>query len=121
MPDLNARAVRRFLRALVLMPAVLVPLVAAPAMAVPPESWPKGQPVTAFDYLLVLLIIPAGAALVISLLVMVPSMIRGQKTGSEQAWRNENEWFGGPQEGVEAADQEPQVAEKGAGGASGRW
>jgi hypothetical protein len=122
MPDLNARVVRRFLRALVLTPALLVPLVSAPAFAVPPESWPQAKPVTALDFLLVLLIIPLGAALVIALLASVPAMVSGQKTAPGQAWRNENEWFGGPKDGVDAADkveQQPKGDDR--GGASGRW
>lgn len=125
MPDLNPRVVRRSLRALVLTPPLLVPLVAAPAFAVPPESWPTAEPVSALDYLLLLFVIPLGAALVISLLVMVPSLIRGQKSAPEQAWRKENEWFGGPKDGVEGVEAtSAQKAEKPVGergGASGRW
>lgn len=120
MPDLNPRVVRRSLRALVLTPALLVPLVAAPAFAVAPQSWPDAKPVTGFDFLLVLFIIPLGVGLLITLLVMVPSMIRGQKKAPGEAWRNENEWFGGPTDGVKSTEQ-AEKAGSDRGGASGRW
>jgi hypothetical protein len=75
--------------------------------------------------LLVLVVIPLGLALVISLLAVVPSMIRGERYTPGLAWRNENEWFGGPKDGLEATDKtDPQAleaAEGARGGASARW
>lgn len=125
MSDLNARVVRRSLRALALTPALALPLVSAPALAAPPESWPDAEAVGALDFLLVLLIIPVGLALLIALLAYVPSMARGEKYTPGLAWRNESEWFGGPAEGLEAADKAEQPAVEGAeadrGGASARW
>ncbi len=120
MPDLNARVVRRSLRALLLTPALLVPLVAAPAFAVPPDSWPDASPVTALDYLMLLLVIPLGIGLVITVLVMVPGMIGSQRKSPNEAWRNENEWFGGPKDGVGAAESSDKAGSD-RGGASGRW
>jgi hypothetical protein len=125
MPDLNAAVVRRSLRTLILTPAVLAPLVAAPAFAAPPEAWPDAEATSALDYLLILLVIPLGLALVITVLALVPSMIRGEKYTPGQAWRNENEWFGGPKDGLEAADQTDvkavEAGEADRGGASARW
>lgn len=125
MSDLNSRVVRRSLRALVLTPALLVPLVAAPAFAVPPEAWPDSEPVGALDFLLLLLVIPLGLVVLIWVLASVPSMARGQKYTPGLAWRNESEWFGGPTDGLEAADRtEPEAieaAEADRGGASARW
>lgn len=125
MSDLNARVLRRFLRALVLVPAALLPLVAAPALAAPPEAWPDSEPVGALDFLLVLVLIPGGLALVIALLTLVPSMARGDKYAPGQAWRGENAWFGGPKDGLEAADRtDPAAIESGhqeRGGAGARW
>ena len=125
MSDLNARVVRRSLRALALIPAVALSLVSAPALAAPPESWPDTEAVGALDFLLVLLVIPVGLALLIALLAYVPAMARGEKYTPGLAWRNENEWFGGPTEGLEAADKAEQPAVEGAepdrGGASARW
>lgn len=125
MPHLNPRVVRRSLRALVLTPAVLVPFAAAPAFASAPQSWENATNPSVFDFLLVLLIIPAGLALVIALLASLPYIVHGDKYKPGRAWRNENEWFGGPKDGLEATDQvDPQTVrrtEAEAGGASARW
>jgi hypothetical protein len=119
----HSPAVRRAARALALTPAVLV-ATAAPAFASPPEQWGTEPSVPALDALLVYLLIPLGIALIITLLVYVPSLVRGQKYQPGLAWRNEPEWFGGPSSGVEAADEvEPAAveAEGERGGASARW
>ncbi len=123
MSPLNARVLRRFLRALAVTPVVGVPLVTAPVFAAPPQSWPTEPHVGAFDFLLVLFIIPLGLALVIALLVSIPSMVRGEKYTPGNAWRNESEWFGGPKDGLEAADKTDAAAaaETERGGASARW
>lgn len=125
MPEPSPRVVRRVLRTLAITPAVLLPLAAAPALAAPPEAWPDAAPTSGLDFLLVLLVIPLGLALVISLLAMVPSMVRGERYTPGLAWRNENEWFGGPKDGLEATDKtDPQAleaAERERGGASARW
>ena len=117
--------VRRLARALALIPAVGVTLLAAPALAGPPSTWQEAPPVSGFDMLLVLLIIPGAAFIAITLLVFVPSWARGQKYQPGQAWRGESTWFGGPQDGIEAADQvTPQAIEEARadrGGASARW
>jgi hypothetical protein len=125
MSDLDKRVVRRSLRTLVLAPVVVLPLVTAPALAAPPETWRDADPVSAFDFLLVLLLIPAGLALVIAVLASVPAMARGNRYTPGRSWRNENEWFGGPKDGLEAADRtDPRAAEDAEGergGASARW
>jgi hypothetical protein len=115
--------VRRLARAAALAPGVLVPLAAAPALAVPPEGWPAPDPVSTLDMLLVLLGIPLALFVGITLLVYVPSMARGERYTPGLAWRNENEWFGGPRGGLGAADHaEPEsVGESDRGGASARW
>ena len=124
MLPLDPRVARRFLRALAVTPVAAIPLVAAPALAAPPQTWPTEPHVTAFDFLLVLFIIPLGLALVISLLVSIPSMVRSEKYTPGRAWRNESEWFGGPKDGLEAADKTErpaEAAETERGGASARW
>ncbi len=125
MTDLNAPVVRRLARAVALTPAALA-LMAAPAFADTPATWADPDPVSALTALMIIVIIPAGLFLVISLLVYVPSMARGEKYTPGLAWRNESEWFGGPTGGVEAADKaEPQAiegtTETDRGGASARW
>jgi hypothetical protein len=125
--DDNDRVVRRAVRALALAPAALVVLSAAPVLAAPPEQWPAPEPVSTLQTLLVLVGIPVTLFVVISLLVYVPSMARGQKYTPGLAWRSENEWFGGPRGGVEAADQKDAKALEGVaagtdrGGSSARW
>lgn len=122
--DLDARVVRRFLRALALTPAAALPLVAGPALATPPETWPDPEPVGALEYLMVLLIIPAALALLIALLAYVPSMARGDRYTPGRSWRNENQWFGGPKDGLEATDKAgttPAEEKTDRGGASARW
>lgn len=124
MPDLNAPVVRRSLRALALTPAAVLTLVGAPVLAAPPEAWPDAEPVGALDFLLVLVLIPLGLFLLITLLVSVPRLARGEKYTPGRAWRNENEWFGGPKDGLEAADRAERPSEDAAadrGGASARW
>lgn len=125
MIDLEAPVVRHVARAMALAPALLLPLAAAPALAVPPEGWEVAEPVSALQFLLLLVALPAALFIVISLLVLVPAMARGEKYKPGQAWRNENEWFGGPRGGVEATDEAAGELESGEessrGGASARW
>lgn len=122
MSDLNSRAVRRSLRALALAPAVLLSSVAAPALAAPPETWPDAEPVGAVDFLLVLLVIPLGIALVIALLATLPAMARSGRAG-ERSRHTENQWFGGPKDGAEAAKAESaaETGERERGGSSAQW
>lgn len=116
-------AVRRVARALVLVPVLLVGG-ALPAAAAPAQ-WPEPPSVSMLEFLLVLLIIPSGLALVIALLAAVPSMRGGGSTYQPGlAWRHEAEWFGGPRDGLEKADKsDPEAVEATGerGGASGRW
>lgn len=116
-------AVRRVTRALALAPVLLVGT-ALPAAAVP-SDWPEAPSVSALEFLLVILLIPAGLALVIALLAAIPSMRGGGSTYQPGlAWRHEPEWFGGPRDGLEKADKsdrETVEASGERGGASGHW
>ena len=121
---LKSSVVRRAAWALAITPAVLVGTAAGPALASAPDQWGSDPKVPALGALLVYLIIPAGLFALITLLVYVPSLVRGQKYQPGLAWRNEPEWFGGPAGGVEAADRAEQPAEDKSeerGGASARW
>lgn len=88
------------------------------AVAATPEAWADAPEHGGLDYLLVLVLIPLGIALVVSLLTVLPSLIKGEKYEPGDQWRGD-EWFGGPRQGIEAADH----AEIGTnrGGASGNW
>lgn len=106
----------------------LVAVLAAPvaAFADTPESWKTPPPVSGLDFLLVLLVFPLGLALIISLLAVLPSLIRDKGYEQGQSWRGEAEWFGGPTKGVEAAEgASAKQVEAGSGadrgGASGSW
>ena len=126
MTDLKTPAVRRFARAVALTPAILLCLSASPVIAAPPEQWPQAEPVSALHALLVLGGIPLALFAIISLLVHVPSMARGEEYTPGLAWHHQNEWFGGPSGGVEAADKPDvkaieTVKEGHTGGASARW
>lgn len=114
-------------RAVLAFWAALVAVVALPAVASAdtPASWENAPHVSGLEFLVVLVLIPAGLALAISLLAMLPSMISNRGYEPGQSWRAEAEWFGGPQKGVEAADdlspQQIEAAESGRGGTSGQW
>ncbi len=101
---------------------MLLATTAGPALASAPDTWPVEPHVSAWHALLVYLIIPGGLFALITLAVYVPSLARGQKYQPGLAWRNEPEWFGGPGEGVGAAEKdEPAGEDDDRGGASARW
>lgn len=118
---------RRIRRAALSVSAALAAVVATPAIAVAdtPEAWENAPDVSGLEFLVVLVLIPVGLALVISLLAALPSLIRDRGYEPGQSWRAEAEWFGGPRKGVEAADElapeQIEAAESGRGGTSGQW
>jgi len=99
------------------------------AVAAPPNTWEDPGQVSPLRAILVFVLIPLGLFVLITLLVYIPSMRRGQSYHPGQVWRSEPEWFGGPRGGVDAVDETPPAvvsagrgdgaAER--GGASGRW
>jgi hypothetical protein len=103
----------------------LLAVMAGPAAADTPEAWEKAPDVSPFGFLLVLAIIPLGAAAVISLLALLPTIIGDKGYEPGQSWRGDTEWFGGPTKGVAAADdvspQQIEQSSQGTGGTSGRW
>jgi hypothetical protein len=121
-------AVRRVARVLALLPAVVVTCAAGTAFAEPPEAWENNDSVSTLHVILVLVLIPLGLFLLISLLVYLPSMSRGSAYRPGEVWRGEAEWFGGPGKGLAAVDEVEQpsasgstAAGSGRGGASGSW
>jgi len=104
---------------------VLLVVGALPASAAP-SQWPEPPSVSVLEFLLLILLIPGGLALVIALLAALPSM-RGGGGSTYQpglAWRHEAEWFGGPRDGLEKADKSDREAVEASGergGASGHW
>lgn len=115
-------SVRRALLALGLALGGLA-LVPTMALADTPSTAPDAPTVSGFEYLLVLVLIPAGLFAVVTLFAALPSMIRDKGYEQGQSWRSEPEWFGGPRKGVEAADETKAIetGESGRGGTSGTW
>jgi hypothetical protein len=122
-------AVRRAARLLALVPAILVTGLTSTAFAEPPATWQDPPPVSPGHVILLLGVIPVGLFLLIALLVYVPSMGKGEHYQPGQPWRSEAEWFGGPRNGLEAADRTYQPTavaagrdeETDRGGTSARW
>jgi hypothetical protein len=121
----KSRSVAR--RASVALAVSVFALVSLPAFALAdtPAAWENEKHVSGLQFLVVLLLIPAGLFLVISLLAALPSMISDKGYEPGQSWRSEAEWFGGPRKGVEAADdlseKQIEAAEVDRGGTSGTW
>ena len=121
-------AVRRLFRRLLLLIApvsLVLGALATPAFADTPEAWEKAPDVSPLGFLMVVLILPLGAAAVISLLALLPSLANDSGYQPGQAWRGDTEWFGGPTKGVQAVDtvtpDQIEQSSKDAGGTSGRW
>lgn len=120
----SARSVRRLTRAVTAFTSVGVVasavLLAGPAMGSVPEDWSNPEDVDPLRALGLLAGVPLLLFALITLAVYLPSLAgRGNSsTGSTQ-----REWFGGPRQGVEAADKVDPKALEGAqtGGARGRW
>jgi hypothetical protein len=100
-----------------------VTLLTAPAQATgTPEGWSDPEKVDPAYALALLVGGPILLFVVIAFLVYAPALARGERIAPGPA-EPENEWFGGPRQGVEAADQVDvkQLEGKETGGASGRW
>ena len=123
-------SLRRRLRPVILLAGaawLAVGALVGPASADTPEggTWETPPEPSAFGYLLILVILPLGAAAVIALLAVLPSIIGDKGYEPGQSWRGDTEWFGGPTKGVAAADEvtpdEIEQSSQDAGGTSGRW
>ena len=73
------RFLRSSLRLSVPLAFVGVILLAAPALADLPEAWETPEEKGLLDILFFILVLPVGAALVIVLLTLLPSLARGEK------------------------------------------
>jgi hypothetical protein len=119
---------RRLLRPVILLAGaawLALGVMAGPVSADTPEAWETPPETSPFGYLLILGILPLGAAAVIALLAVLPSIIGDKGYEPGQSWRGDTEWFGGPTKGVKAADEvtpdQIEKSSKDAGGTSGRW
>jgi hypothetical protein len=68
-----------------------------------PLNWPEPPPASMLEILLVFVGIPLLVIVVVSLMVMAPSLARGPRFSPGQPWDAKSEWFGAP----EAAALEP--------------
>ena len=104
---------------------VLVGPLVAPAAAAEPEAWEPAPDVSLLGFLMVLVILPLGAAAVITLLAVLPGLASDSGYEPGQSWRGEPEWFGGPTKGVKSADlvtaEQIEARSKDTGGTSGSW
>lgn len=89
---------------------------AGPASADVPTGWSDPDPMSVGEMLLILVGIPVALAIVISVLVALPGLLKGEGlTGGQPT-----EWVGGPRKGTaELAAPDGEHSE--AGGASARW
>lgn len=92
-------------------------VLAGPAMAEVPEGWAPDTNPSVGHLLLLILGIPAGLAVVISLLAALPGLVKGEGiTGGHAS----GQWIGGPRRGTsELAAPDDETSQ--AGGASARW
>lgn len=90
-----------------------------PASADVAEGWPEHAGVNGIEALLLLGGIPLGLALLITALVYVPALVRGERI-APGAPVVENQWIGGPSRGT-AELAGPDSTQSEAGGASARW
>jgi len=110
------------------VPALLVTSATGAAFAEAPDSWEDNAAVSPLYVIVVLVLIPLGLFVLITLLVYLPSMSRGESYQPGQVWRSEPSWFGGPRRGLDAAETEGEQPAVDAGsphaslgGASGHW
>jgi len=114
-------------RAAAALAAGLVALVVlpTPALADTPAGMADSPHVSGLQFLVVLVLIPAGLFTVVALLAALPSIISDKGYEPGQSWSSDGEWFGGPRKGVEAAEDVPagqiEAAKSDRGGVSGSW
>jgi hypothetical protein len=89
-----------------------------------PTTWVDQPSLSTLDAILIFAGIPLLVIVVVSLLVMAPSLAKGPRYRPTEEWDAESEWFGAPLE----ADASPGRRELEApgtsgetGGASARW
>lgn len=113
------RSARTLIRTFTAASVVGAVTVASPALADTPIGWPDAPDVSALDFLLVVLLIPLGLAIVIALAAALPDIIRGDAYRKGELYTGEDQWFGGPRQGIAPGADAADASDK--GGASARW
>lgn len=93
--------------------------VALPASADVPQGWSDPDPVSWLTILWLLIGIPVGLFVLITLAVYAPAVARGERVAPGEP-KVEDQWFGGPRKGTNELAA-PDTDESKAGSASGRW
>jgi hypothetical protein len=117
------RAARRVTALTSLGLVAAVTLLTTPAEATgTPEGWSNPEKVDPAFAMTLLVGGPILLFVLIAFFVYAPALARGERIAPGAA-EPENEWFGGPRQGVEAADKvdAKELEGKQTGGASGRW
>jgi hypothetical protein len=91
-------------------------LTASPALADVPSGWPDPDEVSLLEGLLVYVFAPLALVLLITLAVITPSLVRGERASEGPA---EDQWFGGRRGGPD--ELESGTSDRSTGGASGSW
>lgn len=102
-----------------LLTGALVVAAGSPAGADVPEGWSDPAAVDGWEATLLLVGIPLLLFAVITLLVLLPSIIKGERF-TPGGHATEDQWFGGPRQGT-AELPAPDAEGSQAGGASARW
>ena len=118
---------RRALRGSALALPVASVLLSPPALAATPVTWGEPPPMSLLQALLIFAGIPLAIMLGVTLLVLAPSLVRGDRQQRGVSSWTEPQWFGGPGDVVPAGRHSTQgeigPGEKAEqpGGASARW
>ena len=102
-----------------LLAGALVVAAGSPAGADVPEGWSNPSEVDTVEAVLLLVGIPLLMFVVITLLVVVPGIVKGERF-TPGGHATEDQWFGGPRQGT-AELSAPDAEGSQAGGASARW
>lgn len=105
--------------AVVLTFPLLLIAVAAPASAAPPVSWNQPEGLSTLDTLLLIVGAPLALMVVITLLVMAPSIAKGTNQRTHVPWYAEPMTFGTMPADESSTDAD--TAGMTGGGASVRW
>lgn len=92
-----------------------------------PEGWSDPAPVDTLEALALLAGGPLLLFALVTLAVYLPALARGERVRPGEE-RTESVWFGGPRQGIEAADrvaaerlEDRQLEGRDTGGAHGQW
>jgi hypothetical protein len=119
--DMKTTLLRRLMRAGAVLSGLSLAMVAIPASAAPPQTWDDPDHDPLLQTLAYLLGVPLLVIALVTLLVYLPSMMRGQSTEPALAFQQRNEWFGGPRKGLDSTTSVPAEDKGPKGGGSAQW